>query len=82
MVLVSTIQHYIFFSNTIRTHSLQYLIGYFPEDLFVEEVPLKLIEDFQKDLKELSAVIEERNKKLELPYIYLSPENVENSVSI
>ncbi|XP_056088518.1 hydroperoxide isomerase ALOXE3-like isoform X1 [Rhinichthys klamathensis goyatoka] len=59
-----------------------YPLGHFPENLYDEEVPRKLIEDFQKDLRELSDLIEERNKKLELPYTYLSPKNVDNSVAI
>lgn len=73
---------YFLFNPNVNTHSLQYLIGHFPEDLFIGEVPRKFIEDFQKDLKELSTVIKERNAKLEFPYTYLSPENVENSVAI
>ncbi|XP_062398077.1 hydroperoxide isomerase ALOXE3-like [Sardina pilchardus] len=65
-----------------KTFTDQYLLGHFPEDLFDEEVPCKLVADFQKDLRELSDVIEERNKKLEFPYTYLNPKNVENSVAI
>ncbi|XP_048042450.1 hydroperoxide isomerase ALOXE3-like isoform X1 [Megalobrama amblycephala] len=57
-------------------------LGYFPETLYDEDVPCKLIKEFQKDLKELSDLIEGRNKKLELPYIYLNPKNVDNSVAI
>ncbi|XP_039523271.1 hydroperoxide isomerase ALOXE3-like isoform X1 [Pimephales promelas] len=59
-----------------------YPLGNFPEHLYDEEVPCKLIEDFQKDLGKLADLIEERNKKLELPYTYLSPRNVDNSVAI
>lgn len=59
-----------------------YPLGHFPENLYDEEVPCKLIEDFQKDLRELSDLIEKRNKKLELPYTYLNPKNVDNSVAI
>ncbi|XP_076140863.1 polyunsaturated fatty acid lipoxygenase ALOX15B-like [Alosa pseudoharengus] len=65
-----------------KTFSDQHILGSFPEDLFDEEVPCKIIADFQKDLRELSDLIEERNKKLEFPYTYLSPRNVENSVAI
>ncbi|XP_067257725.1 hydroperoxide isomerase ALOXE3-like [Chanodichthys erythropterus] len=57
-------------------------LGYFPENLHDEDIPCKLIEEFQKDLRELSDLIEERNKMLELPYIYLNPKNVDNSVAI
>ncbi|XP_067302269.1 hydroperoxide isomerase ALOXE3-like [Pseudorasbora parva] len=59
-----------------------YPLGYFPETLFDEEVPCKLIQDFQKDLKELSDLIEQRNKEIKLTYTYLSPRNVANSVAI
>ncbi|XP_062398085.1 hydroperoxide isomerase ALOXE3-like [Sardina pilchardus] len=65
-----------------KTFSDQYPLGSFPEDLFDEEVPCKLIADFQKDLRELSDLIEKRNETLEFPYTYLSPQNVENSVAI
>ncbi|XP_051757643.1 hydroperoxide isomerase ALOXE3-like isoform X2 [Ctenopharyngodon idella] len=57
-------------------------LGHFPENLYDEDIPCKLIEDFQKDLRELSDLIEERNIKLELPYTYLNPKNVDNSVAI
>ncbi|XP_031417820.1 arachidonate 12-lipoxygenase, 12R-type-like [Clupea harengus] len=59
-----------------------YPLGYFPEQLYDEKVPCKLIEDFQKDLEKLTVDIEERNKKLELPYTYLDPKNVDNSVAL
>ncbi|XP_063055329.1 polyunsaturated fatty acid lipoxygenase ALOX15B-like [Engraulis encrasicolus] len=57
-------------------------LGYLPEDLFHEDVPLRVIADFQSDLKELSELIEKRNKPLVLPYTYLDPKNVDNSVAI
>ncbi|XP_063064320.1 hydroperoxide isomerase ALOXE3-like [Engraulis encrasicolus] len=60
----------------------RYPLGYFPENLFHEDVPLKVIADFQNDLKELSKVIKKRNKTLVLPYTYLEPKNVDNSVAI
>ncbi|ROL53667.1 Hydroperoxide isomerase ALOXE3 [Anabarilius grahami] len=60
----------------------RYPLGQCPENLHDEDVACKLLEDFQKDLGELSDLIEERNKKLELPYTYLSPKNVDNSVAI
>lgn len=62
--------------------SFQYKLGHFPEEWFREEVPHQLIADFQKDLESLSDIIEERNASLQLPYTYLSPENVDNSVAI
>ncbi|XP_076136453.1 polyunsaturated fatty acid lipoxygenase ALOX15B-like [Alosa pseudoharengus] len=57
-------------------------LGYFPEEWFGEEVPRKLIKDFQKDLEVLSDRIEKRNAKLKLPYTYLNPKKIKNSASI
>ncbi|XP_063055280.1 polyunsaturated fatty acid lipoxygenase ALOX15B-like [Engraulis encrasicolus] len=60
----------------------RYPLGHLPEDLFHEDVPLQVIADFQNDLKELSELIEKRNKTLVLPYTFLDPKNVDNSVAI
>ncbi|XP_042073197.1 hydroperoxide isomerase ALOXE3 isoform X2 [Haplochromis burtoni] len=57
-------------------------LGNYPEEHFTEEVPLKKIKQFQEDLGKLSADIEDRNKRLDLPYTYLDPKFIENSVSI
>ncbi|XP_072241092.1 polyunsaturated fatty acid lipoxygenase ALOX15B-like [Leuresthes tenuis] len=57
-------------------------LGQYPEDHFNAETPLRVIMDFQKELKMLSANIKARNKDLEVPYTYLDPEEVENSVAI
>lgn len=65
-------------------HPLQYPLGYFPEDLFDEEVRCKHIKDFQEALEILSSSIEKRNTDLNLtvPYTYLCPVNVDNSIAI
>ncbi|KAM9856571.1 hydroperoxide isomerase ALOXE3-like [Aulostomus maculatus] len=57
-------------------------LGRYPEEHFSEEIPKKLIKDFQGELKDLSAAIKARNKKLAVPYTYMDPEEVENSVAI
>ncbi|XP_072241090.1 arachidonate 12-lipoxygenase, 12R-type-like [Leuresthes tenuis] len=57
-------------------------LGQYPEDHFSEETPLQVMKDFQKELEVLSANIKTRNKHLEVPYTYLDPEEVENSVAI
>ncbi|KAM3623573.1 uncharacterized protein V6R79_012816 [Siganus canaliculatus] len=57
-------------------------LGQYPEDHFSEEVPCKLIKAFQGELDVLSAAIKARNKSLEIPYTYLDPKAVENSVAI
>ncbi|KAF7658086.1 hypothetical protein LDENG_00017920 [Lucifuga dentata] len=57
-------------------------LGQYPDERFSEEIPLKLIEDFQRELKALSASIKDRNESLEIPYTYLDPELIENSVAL
>ncbi|XP_061565149.1 polyunsaturated fatty acid lipoxygenase ALOX15B-like isoform X1 [Cololabis saira] len=57
-------------------------IGKYPEDHFCEETPRKVIKDFQGELEVLSTVIKVRNRSLELPYTYMDPLEVENSVAI
>ncbi|KAK9540480.1 hypothetical protein VZT92_002930 [Zoarces viviparus] len=57
-------------------------VGQYSEEHFREEIPCKLMEDFQGELQVLSAVINVRNKSLAAPYTYLDPMAVENSVGI
>ncbi|KAK7933631.1 hypothetical protein WMY93_004527 [Mugilogobius chulae] len=49
-------------------------------ELFTEDVCCKLIKDFQKELSDLDEAIDARNKNLKLPYTYLLPKSMENSV--
>ncbi|XP_030593562.1 arachidonate 15-lipoxygenase B-like [Archocentrus centrarchus] len=56
-------------------------LGHYPEDHFTEEIPRK-IKDFQRKLEDLSGAIKARNKCLEVPYTYMDPAEVENSVAI
>ncbi|XP_075449610.1 polyunsaturated fatty acid lipoxygenase ALOX15B isoform X2 [Ascaphus truei] len=57
-------------------------LGTYPEEHFTEEIPRKCMEGFKGDLSEISKQIKERNENLELTYLYLDPEVIENSVSI
>lgn len=57
-------------------------LGHYSEDHFNETIPCNLIKDFQGELEVLSVVIKVRNKSLEVPYTYLDPSVVENSVAI
>uniref|UniRef100_A0A8C9V277 Hydroperoxide isomerase ALOXE3-like n=1 Tax=Scleropages formosus TaxID=113540 RepID=A0A8C9V277_SCLFO len=65
-----------------RTSSDFVALGVYPEEYFTESVPCKLIKKMQRKLKGLSEEIKERNAELKLPYPYLCPEEVENSVAI
>jgi len=57
-------------------------LGDFKEDQFSEEKVLQIIEEFQTELEVFHYQVKARNVRLPLPYIYLNPENVENSVAI
>ncbi|XP_077381031.1 arachidonate 12-lipoxygenase, 12R-type-like [Festucalex cinctus] len=57
-------------------------LGHYPEDHFTEEIPRQLQKDFKAELDKVSITINNRNKSLEIPYTYLDPNNVENSVAI
>ncbi|XP_069545471.1 polyunsaturated fatty acid lipoxygenase ALOX15B [Brachyistius frenatus] len=57
-------------------------LGQYPVNHFTEEIPHKIITDFQGELEVLSAIIKARNKSLEVPYTYMDPVVVENSVAI
>ncbi|XP_068606654.1 arachidonate 12-lipoxygenase, 12R-type-like [Brachionichthys hirsutus] len=57
-------------------------LGQYPEEHFFEDGPCKVIKDFQGELHILSAIIKTRNQSLKVPYTYLDPVVVENSVAI
>ncbi|XP_076843097.1 hydroperoxide isomerase ALOXE3-like isoform X2 [Brachyhypopomus gauderio] len=59
-----------------------YPLGYYPEELFDDSGPRQAFADFKTDLDRLTAKFEKRNQNLNLPYTYLSPQNVDNSVAI
>lgn len=70
--------------RSINQHRLcqQVPLGHYPEDHFTEEIPRQLQKDYKAELDKLSITINNRNKTLEIPYTYLDPKNVENSVAI
>ncbi|XP_075054039.1 polyunsaturated fatty acid lipoxygenase ALOX15B-like [Mixophyes fleayi] len=56
-------------------------LGDYSDVRFTEKTPQKFIKDFQDQLAEISKFIKERNKSMCLPYYYLDPRVIENSVS-
>uniref|UniRef100_UPI0037E8228A hydroperoxide isomerase ALOXE3 n=1 Tax=Semicossyphus pulcher TaxID=241346 RepID=UPI0037E8228A len=54
---------------------------HYKEAIF-KDAPGRLLEEVQAELRAISDDITERNRGLELPYPYLSPERIENSVAI
>ncbi|XP_041093263.1 polyunsaturated fatty acid lipoxygenase ALOX15B [Polyodon spathula] len=57
-------------------------LGCYRDPPFTEETPRNLVSEFQAALRTLGAEIDDRNAGLELPYRYLRPDLIENSVSI
>ncbi|XP_025998715.1 hydroperoxide isomerase ALOXE3-like [Astatotilapia calliptera] len=58
------------------------LLGQYPEERFDEPTPKQMIKEFQAELSYLSEEITARNSRLEVPYTYLNPTEIENSVTI
>lgn len=61
---------------------LQRPLGAYPDEHFTEDAPRQSIATFQSRLAQISRDIQERNQGLALPYAYLDPPFIENSVSI
>ncbi|XP_039603346.1 polyunsaturated fatty acid 5-lipoxygenase-like [Polypterus senegalus] len=57
-------------------------LGQYPEDHFTEKAARDHIDKFQKALKKIEKLIDERNANRQLTYEYLNPRKIENSVAI
>ncbi|KAM3861090.1 arachidonate 12-lipoxygenase, 12R-type-like [Diretmus argenteus] len=57
-------------------------LGSFPIERFDEETPKKLMREFKEKLDVLSASITQRNSEIPVPYNYLNPIQMENSIAI
>eukprot|EP00118_Oscarella_pearsei_P019847 m.213385 g.213385 ORF g.213385 m.213385 type:complete len:702 (+) comp39785_c0_seq1:3-2108(+) len=57
-------------------------LGNYPEHHFKEEATIKAIEGFQSELSRIDAEIDQRNGAIEVPYIYLKPSRVPNSIAV
>ncbi|XP_072266120.1 arachidonate 12-lipoxygenase, 12R-type-like [Pyxicephalus adspersus] len=57
-------------------------LGNYPDVRFTENTIQKFIKKFQDRLAEISTFIQERNRTMHLPYYYLDPSVIENSVSM
>ncbi|XP_056283558.1 hydroperoxide isomerase ALOXE3-like [Pseudoliparis swirei] len=65
-----------------ETYSDMVPIGAYPKERFNEPAPKQMIKEFQAELSYLSEAITSRNLQLEIPYSYLDPAQIENSVAI
>ncbi|RXN12058.1 arachidonate 5-lipoxygenase [Labeo rohita] len=57
-------------------------LGMYPDDYFTEEPVKNALDTFRKNLGEVTKFITNRNDELKLPYVYLSPDRIPNSVAI
>uniref|UniRef100_A0A8C0E7L4 Arachidonate 5-lipoxygenase n=1 Tax=Balaenoptera musculus TaxID=9771 RepID=A0A8C0E7L4_BALMU len=57
-------------------------LGMYPEEHFIETPVKEAMALFRKNLDTIVSVIAERNKNKKLPYYYLSPDRIPNSVAI
>uniref|UniRef100_A0A4W5LEN7 Lipoxygenase domain-containing protein n=1 Tax=Hucho hucho TaxID=62062 RepID=A0A4W5LEN7_9TELE len=61
---------------------LQVALGQYSEEHFNEVSPCRMIQKFQMELKVFSETVNARNSGLPVPYTYMDPAVVENSVAI
>ncbi|XP_015143934.3 polyunsaturated fatty acid 5-lipoxygenase isoform X2 [Gallus gallus] len=57
-------------------------LGMYPDEHFVEKPVKEAMAKFRKNLDEIVSAITERNKNKKLPYYYLSPNRIPNSVAV
>lgn len=61
---------------------LQLFLGMYADEHFVEKPVKEAMVKFRKELAELTKVIKNRNDGKRLPYYYLSPDRIPNSVAV
>jgi len=59
----------------------QVYLGNYPKDRFLEIKAQLCISKFQLNLKVFSEEVEARNAGMDLPYTYLLPKNIPNSIT-
>ncbi|KAG1930260.1 polyunsaturated fatty acid 5-lipoxygenase-like [Pimephales promelas] len=57
-------------------------LGNYPDMYFTEQPVVEATKTFHKKLAEVTKVIKSRNENLQVPYWYLSPDRIPNSVAI
>ena len=61
---------------------MQIYLGTYPAEQFVEDEAKIALLDLKLALKKITAVIVDRNKHLDVPYIYMLPGMIPNSITI
>ncbi|KAF7652400.1 hypothetical protein LDENG_00097340, partial [Lucifuga dentata] len=57
-------------------------LGMYPDEHFMEKPVKEAMERFRKQLVEISSTIRQRNEGKKLPYYYMSPDRIPNSVAV
>ncbi|KAM9326246.1 polyunsaturated fatty acid 5-lipoxygenase [Gastrophryne carolinensis] len=57
-------------------------LGMYPDEHFVEKPIKKAMAKFRKKLEDITGFIQDRDKNKKLPYYYLSPDKIPNSVAV
>eukprot|EP00066_Takifugu_rubripes_P002284 XP_003964114.1 PREDICTED: arachidonate 5-lipoxygenase-like isoform X2 [Takifugu rubripes] len=65
-----------------RYQEKELYLGTFPDDHFTEQPVKAAMDKFRKQLAEITFSIKKRNERKELPYYYMSPDKIPNSVAI
>ncbi|KAL1276669.1 hypothetical protein QQF64_036292 [Cirrhinus molitorella] len=65
-----------------RVQKNELFLGMYPDMYFTEQPAKEAIKAFQHKLEEVTNTIKNRNEELTLPYCYLSPDKIPNSVAI
>ncbi|RXN30293.1 arachidonate 5-lipoxygenase-like protein [Labeo rohita] len=65
-----------------RTESNERFLGMYPDMYFTEQPVKEAIKTFCHKLEKVTKIIKSRNEELPLPYWYLSPDKIPNSVAI
>ena len=62
--------------------TLQIFLGNYPAKRFTEIGPQHLMVRYQEELDSIAREIDVRNKKLDVPYTYMLPKKIPNSITI
>ena len=60
----------------------QIYLGNYPSGSFNDQTAQRLIIRFQEQLNDISGEIHHRNKGLDMPYTYMLPKKIPNSITI
>ncbi|KAL3883129.1 hypothetical protein ACJMK2_029422 [Sinanodonta woodiana] len=71
------------FANYLSTYAEnEVYLGDYPDAYFSEASMRRIKDEFQQSLKRISEQMKTRNRKMDIPYYYLLPERVPNSVAV